>query len=88
MSKTDELPTTFINIPPDAFPVTTVIVDKGLEDVLFMATADEPGAFRIPAIGRPVDVLLLFGDGKCLHSGMPDERVARLKELVAEVGDV
>jgi hypothetical protein len=88
MSETAGAPFRFIDVPEEAYPVTTMIVEKDAEDILFKVTVDEPGALRVPAIGRPVDVLVCFGADGYFHSGMSDERLVRLKQLMKEAGDV
>ena len=65
-------PSAFHDLPPDSFPFTMELLDAETREVRWSATADGPGAVRIPGShetngGKPVAVRVTFGSGEVVE---------------------
>jgi hypothetical protein len=63
------LPARFRDLPADAFPFTMELLDAETREVCWSATADGPGAVRVPSRdevngGRPTAARVTLGNGK------------------------
>jgi hypothetical protein len=69
------LPVKSADLPASAFPLTVEVLDAETREVVWSATADGPGAMRIPGpdeLGpRPKAARVTYADGTVQESGRP-----------------